>query len=315
MDTRDTGTTRDEAFSAAARAAEHAPSVCNTRPWAISVEAGRIVLGADPERGLDVADPLSRELVLSCGAALYTIRVALRAHGVAPALTVLPDPDLPGRLAEVTAEGRLEPDGAAQAQWAAVTRRRTHRGLFASDVDDVRLVRALLRAAADEGAELRPLTDEPLIRSLAGLVSAAEHLQRHDRERSLELARWVRPPGDRAPEGVHAEDFPDTSDADSLFPGRDYGQGRVRGMLAVRGMATGTVALLTTATDTRAAWLAAGQALQRVLLTAAAAGVAAAFHTQPLEEPSLRAFLAERFCEGAHPQMVMRLGRTAAGAA
>ncbi|MFD0804269.1 hypothetical protein ACFQZU_23535, partial [Streptomonospora algeriensis] len=188
------------------------------------------------------------------------------------------------------------------------TRRRTHRGLFATDVDDVALVRNLITAADAEGAALVPLTAEPLIRSLAGLVSAAEHLHRHERTRADELARWVRPPGSPSPEGVHAEDFPPEPDH-GLFPGRDYGQNRIRGMLDAPEAVTGTVALLTTPGDTRDAWLAAGQALERVLLAAAAEDVAAAFHTQPLEEPLLRAFIAERFCEDAHPQMILRLGR------
>ena len=60
--------------------------------------------------------------------------------------------------------------------------------------------------------------------------------------------------------------------------------------------------------DAPADWLAAGMALQRVLLCAAEAGVSAAFHTQALELPELREFVRTRFCGSAHPQMLMRLG-------
>jgi hypothetical protein len=68
------------------------------------------------------------------------------------------------------------------------------------------------------------------------------------------------------------------------------------------------VALLMMDGDLPADWLAAGMALQRVLLCAAEANVSAAFHTQPLELPELRDFIRTRFCGGAHPQMLMRLG-------
>ncbi|MGW4475037.1 DUF1876 domain-containing protein [Nonomuraea sp. NPDC004354] len=64
-------------------------------------------------------------------------------------------------------------------------------------------------------------------------------------------------------------------------------------------MATGVVTVLTTAKDGRSEWLAAGQALQRVLLYACAYGVSAAFHTQALEVPLLREFLREELCGGA----------------
>jgi hypothetical protein len=69
------------------------------------------------------------------------------------------------------------------------------------------------------------------------------------------------------------------------------------------------VALLTTRTDRRADWLRAGQALQRILLRATAEEVSAAFHTQALEVPELREFIRVRFSDGAHPQMLLRLGR------
>ena len=54
----------------------------------------------------------------------------------------------------------------------------------------------------------------------------------------------------------------------------------------------------------------AGQALQRVLLLAATRGVTAALHSQPLEVTELRAFISAVLCDGAFPQMVIRLGTT-----
>ena len=51
-----------------------------------------------------------------------------------------------------------------------------------------------------------------------------------------------------------------------------------------------------------------GQALQRVRLTSVACGVAAVLHSQPLELPWLRGFVRTRFCDGAYPQLVLRLG-------
>ncbi|MFC7740934.1 hypothetical protein ACFQXA_07985 [Nocardiopsis composta] len=46
------------------------------------------------------------------------------------------------------------------------------------------------------------------MRSLSGLVTAAEHLHRVERPGTEEQDRWVRAQGDPRAEGVHAEDFP-----------------------------------------------------------------------------------------------------------
>jgi hypothetical protein len=75
------------------------------------------------------------------------------------------------------------------------------------------------------------------------------------------------------------------------------------------------VAVLLTEGDERSDWLCAGQSLQRILLCAAEYDVSAAFHSQALEVPELREFVRARFCDGAYPQMIMRLGVAHTGVA
>jgi hypothetical protein len=68
------------------------------------------------------------------------------------------------------------------------------------------------------------------------------------------------------------------------------------------------VCVLATAGDRPADWVNAGQALQRVLLTSATGGVAAALHSQPVELAWLREFIRARLSGGSYPQLVLRLG-------
>jgi hypothetical protein len=68
------------------------------------------------------------------------------------------------------------------------------------------------------------------------------------------------------------------------------------------------ICLLTTADDRPVDWVNAGQALQRILLTTAAYGVAAALHSQPLELGWLRESIRTRLAGGSDPQLVLRLG-------
>ena len=71
---------------------------------------------------------------------------------------------------------------------------------------------------------------------------------------------------------------------------------------------TGVIGLLTTGQDRPADWVTAGQALQRILLTATAHGAAVALHSQPLELPWLREVICTQLSDGAWPQLILRFG-------
>ena len=66
--------------------------------------------------------------------------------------------------------------------------------------------------------------------------------------------------------------------------------------------------LLTTAADRPADWVNAGQALQRIMLTASASGAAVALDSQPLELPWLREFIGTQLSDGAYPHLMLRIG-------
>ena len=79
-----------------------APSVHNTQPWRFTADGQQVSLYADAGRGLPVADPDGREMMISCGAALFNVRLALRSLGYVPATRVLPDPGQPALVAQVS---------------------------------------------------------------------------------------------------------------------------------------------------------------------------------------------------------------------
>src|SRR6516225_5552136 len=87
--------------------ASRAPSVHNTQPWRFAVGPHAIDLYADAERQLS-QDREGRELLISCGAALFGLRLAVRGLGYLPAVRLLPDPSRPALLARV-ALGPEEP--------------------------------------------------------------------------------------------------------------------------------------------------------------------------------------------------------------
>src|SRR6516225_3631402 len=62
-------------------AAARAPSVHNTQPWRFRVGPEAVELWTDPRRKLR-ADPSGREMLISCGAALFGLRLAVRSLGL-----------------------------------------------------------------------------------------------------------------------------------------------------------------------------------------------------------------------------------------
>jgi len=312
-----TGASRPATLSAddvetAVEAAGRAPSVHNTQPWRITMRGGELHLSADPDRRLPAADPDGREMVISCGAALYDLVLALRRLGHRPAVHLTPDPDYPYRLAVVHPESGPEPAEGEKARFDAIARRRTYRGAFTGDPVPAGLLRRVRDAARTERAELAVFDDDADVRVLATLTELASYMHIRDRAYAAEHARWMRPAGTARADGIHpgALAEPAPHGGDPRFPPRFVDVTRPPGPYGDRPV--GTVALLSTAGDDIRHWLYAGMALQHVLLELTADDHVAALHTQPLEIPNLRSFIAGEFAGGHHPQVLMRVGRPAA---
>lgn len=287
-----------------------APSVHNTQPWWFGVRSSAVTVHADVERRLNVADPDGREMLISCGAALYTLRVAVRRLGITPQVHLLPDPESPALIANVAVGAAAPVTDDEIRMYDQIRRRRTHRGGFHPEPLPSGLLQALRINAEAEDVRLR-IVAEPRARiALAALTEVGEQTHRQNPEYVAEMARWAPRPGSDRQDGVHEDAYPREAErTDPHFAARDFARGHGWGLTDdERYGATGVVALLTTNTDERADWVNAGQGLQRVLLRAAENDVSAAFHTQALEVAELREFVRGRFCDGAWPQMIMRLG-------
>lgn len=294
-------------------AAVWAPSVHNTQPWWFAAEGAEIALYADAGRQLNVADPSGREMMISCGAALFTAKLALRSLGYIVDSRVLPDGDDPFLVARLRWRRRAAPAGFELRMFSQVTRRRTHRGGFEPLPLMPGLLGALRLGAARDGAALRVASDEGSRAALAAVVEMAERVRRSDSGYVRELAAWAPPPGSRRLDGVSASSYPARPERTSPdFPGRDFARGHGWGLPASSPAAatrfTGVACLLTTAADTPADWVNAGHALQRLLLTSASYGAAAALYSQPVEVAWLREIIRVQLGDGSYPQLVLRLG-------
>jgi hypothetical protein len=285
--------------------AERAPSVHNTQPWRFRFVDDALELRVDPAHRLRIADPAGRELVISCGAALYNLQLAVRRLGLLPRIQLLPDHDGdPQLLARVRGLPSTDPSSEELQMIAAITRRHTHRGPFTEAPPDPALVADLRVLARLEDARLTVLADGATADRVLDLAWAAETEQRADLAWSGEMVRWASVPGTSGRDGVPPDAYPDAVPprAPGQLPGRDFALGRHWGT-AEAGAGGSTLVILTTDSDAPRDWLRAGMALQRILLRAAMASVFARFATQPLELPEIRAALREAVRTPAYPQM------------
>lgn len=82
-----------------------APSGHNTQPWLFRITGNTVELYADRTRALPVVDPGDRELTISCGAALFNLKTAIRHIGYLPSIEIFPAQENPDLLAKITHPG------------------------------------------------------------------------------------------------------------------------------------------------------------------------------------------------------------------
>ncbi len=283
--------------------AVQAPSVLNTQPWRFRISGDEVEVFVDRARVLRTVDPDGREAVISCGAALYTLRLAARHVGYATVVEHAgPDAD-PDLVATLRPSGPSAPTAAEEALFRAVKHRHTNRDPYADLPLSTGLVALIRDAAAAEGARLHVLTGAAEKGALADLVRDAIVAQGRDPATVAELRAWLRPDGDRRADGVSDE-------VQGSWDRLSYLHTDARFLAAEAGrLARAAPALLVVATerDGRTDWVRAGAALQHVLLLGAVEGLAASYFNQPTEVASLRPRVAA-VCGAGHPQVVFRLG-------
>ncbi|MGV4928095.1 Acg family FMN-binding oxidoreductase [Streptomyces sp. BHT-5-2] len=296
-----------------------APSMHNAQPWHFdySRASRTVLLSADLDRAMPLADPTTRGLHLGCGAALLNLRVAAAHAGHRTITTLLPDPHTPALLASVRLDVPHEPlDVALSHLQPAIAVRHTSRYPFTERRIAESLRAALVEAAAAEGARLAFLTT-PHREAVLDLILHAEGYDRMDDGREVEQRRWTHDASADTPVDTSAEAAAEGIPEYAFGPAKRSGAAPIRdfaGRRAIPGRAYADfekhpqLASLSTTHDTPADWLRAGQALERVLLLATRQGLASSFATQALEWPDLRWLLRDPLSGPGHVQMILRLG-------
>jgi nitroreductase len=289
-------------------AAGRAPSLHNSQPWRFRLTPYAIELHADPGRRLPVVDPDGRELRLACGAALFNLRIALHALHVRPVVTVLPDRARPDLLAVVRRGGHKQATPEQERLRRAIPKRRSNRRPYTDTPVATAERHALRRAAVAEGAWLHVVDDAGQRAATQDLVARAHAAQMADPAFRAELAAWTAVSGHRT-DGVPLTASGPPPEPHDGWVRRDFtgGGGRARG--------PGTnfedqplIGVLSAHLSGPAADIQAGQALQRVLLTATDEGLATSLLSEVVEIPRTREDLRRLISGTRPPHALLRIG-------
>jgi hypothetical protein len=286
--------------------AARAPSIHNSQPWRWSLDATSLHLSADASRLLPATDPDGRDLMLSCGAALHHLQVALAASGWATQVHRFPNPNQPDHLAAVEFLPR-EPNRDDVALAAAIQRRRTDRRRYTSWPVPMDLLDDLARTAGTFGAVLMPATDPDDRYQLVRALAEAATRQEADLAYATELATWT----GRSPfvtEGVPATNIPtERRHGDTTM--RAFPNGQLTERVDRWEDDAGELLVLATSTDNAEARLRAGEAMSAILLWATDFRMATCPLSQVLEVEATRNLVRDRVLDGfGEPQIVLRVG-------
>ena len=289
-------------------AAAQAPSIHNTQPWRFRLTPSSIELHADDGRRLVIADPDGVELRMSCGAALFNMRMALAELGVCPDVDTIPDPERPDLLATVRVAGRKPANPEEKALARAIVQRSTNRRSFTDDPVSPAHKHRLRAAAHREGARLYLLEDHDRLAQLGRLSMRAHRVQLDDPAFRAELAAWSGHTGPRT-DGVPARAGGPTSRYDESWVLRDFTGGTPPTPAGHTGFERRPlIAVLVMYFSGPGSDVRAGEALQRVLLTATVDGLSVSPVSQLIEVPEFRELAGQLIGAPSAPHAVLRIG-------
>jgi len=284
-----------------------APSSHNTQPWLFEIDAPRVRVFADRSRWLQVADADQRELFVSVGCALENLLVAADHFGVPVHVQFARDVDgeaVHPLVATVTVGDKSAGEDVRadrEALFAAIPERHTNhetydaRPLSSSD-------REALQQCVVEGDVVLWMTDDEAVRrAVDDLVTRADALQFADPAWREELGEWMG-------RGVFGTSWWMSKVGKLAVTYLNMGDSQAQTDRDLLGSAPVLAVLATDAND-RAAQVRAGQALERLWLTATQRGLALHPMNQILQIPKLKTEVQALLPRPErHPQITFRLG-------
>jgi hypothetical protein len=294
-----------EVIKDAVRLACRAPSLHNSQPWRWVVDRSGLQLFVDTSRVIHSTDRWGREALISCGALLDHLRVAMAAAGWRIIVDRFPDPNHRDHVASIDFVPMDFVTDAHRRRADAILLRRTDRLPIAAPADWQSL-EPILRAAVDEDVAHLDVLDEDDRPQLAEASMLTESLRLYDTSYHAELNWWTAP--FETVDGIPYSSLVSAAETERVDVGRTFPvTGNSERRAGIHGDRS-VVMVLSTEGDTREEALGYGEMLSRVLLECTLAGMATCTVTHMAELAASRHIIAILAGRSAWPQVLVRVG-------
>jgi hypothetical protein len=285
--------------------AVRAPSLHNSQPWRFVADGGVLELFADRTRIGQSTDSTGREVLISCGAVLDHLCVAMAAAGWEANIDRFPNPNNLDHLATLEFRPMEFVTDAHRARAEAIRHRQTDRLPFAAPPqwDSFEPVLRETLAASVIDLDVIPDGSRPL---LADASRLSADLRRYDSSYHAELQWWTT--HSDSSQGIPQGALASESEAERVDVGRDFPTGRERERRALIGRDHSKILVLSTYDDSRENALRCGEALSTVLLECTMASLATCTLTHMIERHASREIVRRLTGRIAEPQLLIRVG-------
>lgn len=281
-----------------------APSIHNSQPWRFVGEGGGTLhLHLDRDRLVDT-DASGRQAVISCGAVLDHLRVAMAAAGWTADVDYYPNPSDHTHLASIGFSPMSYVTDAHRQRADAILARYTDRLPFAAPPDWGGF-ETLLRHTVDGGTAALDVLAEDSRPLLADAAALTEALRMYDSSYHAELDWWTAP--FEGSDGIPRSALVSAAESDRVEIGRNFPVTHHRERRSQVAEDRSTVLVLSALDDTRRDILTCGEALSAILLEATKAGLATCPLTHLTEVDASRDIVTE-LTGRPLPQVLIRVG-------
>lgn len=281
-----------------------APSYHNSQPWRWLLDRGGLHLHLDPARVVQT-DPAERQALISCGAALDHLCVAMAAAGWTANVDRFPDPDDLEHLASITFTETTVVTEEQGRRADAIATRRTDRLPF-DPVPDWTAVETGLRSRLDETVALVDVIDDADREELAYATDLTDILRLYDSPYFATLQRWTAP--FEASEGIPYGSLVSAAEGDRVDVARTFPFSHNPERRAHTPTDLSTILVISAHDDTPRDLLGCGETLSTILLEATVAGLATCTLTH-LTELATSRHVVEELIGHPLPQVLIRIGR------
>ena len=286
-----------------------APSVHNSQPWRWVAEVGpdksTVHLYVDRGRTVPATDHSGREAILSCGAVLDHLRIAMTAAQYQTTITRFPDPNDPSHLATLEFSPTDHVTEAQQNRARAMLQRRTDRLPFRPPTQ-WHLFEPVLRSTFDEDVAMLDVLSDDQRPRLVEASELSEALRRDDPSYHVELDWWTS--SFALAQGLPPSALLSVTERRRVEIARDFPIRSQQDRRSEIAADWSKILVLSTPDDTRADVLRCGEVLSTVLIECTMAGMATCPLTHLIESEQSRDIVSDLIGQRGQPQVLIRAG-------